>query len=68
MNCGKTICHRNGTVSYWSVYEQRYYRETECIDQRELATMSWEEREKVLRHLRKNGWYEHAERWTKEDV
>lgn len=47
----KTICHRDGTITYWSVYEQRWIEREDDIPDRELATMSTEERNLVIRHL-----------------
>lgn len=47
----KTICHEDGTITYWSVYEQRWIEREDDIPDRELATMSTEERNLVIRHL-----------------
>ena len=44
-------CHRDGTVSYWSVYEQQWRVRVHGVPDRELAAMSAEERERVMRHL-----------------
>lgn len=46
---GKTSYHRDGTVTYWSVYLQVWCRSWH-LDDRELAAMSHNERERVLRH------------------
>ena len=43
--------HRDGTVTYWSVYEQRWVKRGESISLDDLAAMSREERERVMRHL-----------------
>jgi hypothetical protein len=42
--------HRDRSVTFWSVYEQRWIRAS-TIPDRELAAMSTEERDRVLRHL-----------------
>jgi hypothetical protein len=47
----KTTCHRDGTVTYWSVYDQTWKRHEYCIPDRELAAMSETERRRVMRHL-----------------
>lgn len=49
----KTTYHRDGTVTYWSVYQQRWVSHAADVPDQELAAMSSEEREKVLRHLGK---------------
>lgn len=49
----KTTYHRDGTITYWSVYQQRFVSRAADVPHRELAAMSSEEREKVLRHLGK---------------
>jgi hypothetical protein len=41
----KTICHRDGTVTYWSAYDQVWKRHEREISDRELAEMGSEERE-----------------------
>jgi len=48
----KTTCHRNGTVTYWSVYSQVWMRQQDTISDRELAEMGEKERERVMRHLK----------------
>jgi hypothetical protein len=45
-----TTYHSNGTVTFWSVYQQCWVRTADVSD-RELAAMSSEERERVIRHL-----------------
>lgn len=42
--------HRDGTISYWSVYEQRWCRSAQ-LPGAELAAMSEQERERVRKHL-----------------
>lgn len=46
-----TTCHRDGTVTYWSVYEERWRRRIAHIPDRELAAMGEAERVRVMRHL-----------------
>lgn len=48
----QTTCHRNGTITYWSVYEQVWIRNTDKISDRELAAMESTERDRVIKHLR----------------
>jgi hypothetical protein len=45
--------HRNGAVSIWSVYEQRwrYCLTIEDVGDREFAAMGARERERVMGHL-----------------
>lgn len=47
----KTTLHRDGTVTYWSVYNQEWKRHTDYVPDRELAAMGDAERERVMRHL-----------------
>jgi hypothetical protein len=42
-----TIIHRDGTVTYWSVYEQCWARHAHSVPDSELAAMSQREREHV---------------------
>ena len=42
--------HRDGTVTYWSVYHQQWIRRARTVPARELAAMCDDEREKVQRH------------------
>ena len=49
-------CHRDGDVTYWSVYHQGWERcPATKIEDRELAAMSPEERERVEKHRRRHG-------------
>lgn len=43
--------HRDGTVTYWSVYHQVWVRRAHAIPDREYAAMNAKERAKALRHL-----------------
>lgn len=47
----KTTYHRNGTVTFWSVYQQRWVSKARNISDSELAAMSEGERNKVAKHL-----------------
>lgn len=44
-----TICHRDGTVTYWDVHRQQWRRSSQLSD-RAIATMSPKDRERVQRH------------------
>ena len=46
----KTKYHRDGTVTYWSVYQQVWVERAWIVPYRELAAMSEPERSKVIRH------------------
>ena len=46
-----SILHRDGTVTYWSVYDQRWIKRGESISRDDLAAMNREERERVRKHL-----------------
>ena len=47
----KTTYHRDGTVTYWSVYDQAWRRHQRTIQDQELAAMSPKERDRVMRHM-----------------
>lgn len=51
MNVLKSVCHRDGTVTYWSVMRQVWIRHACDICDEELATWSAAERYHVLRHF-----------------
>lgn len=44
------VCHRDGTVSYWSVYDQSWRVRVAHVPDRELAAMPDRERQRVIRH------------------
>lgn len=44
-------CHRDGTVSYWSVYRQSFVSRADGISDEELAAMNQDDRERVIAHL-----------------
>ncbi len=44
-------CHRDGSVTYWSVYHQVWTERVRYVPDRELAAMPSADRERVLRHL-----------------
>lgn len=60
----KTTYHRDGTVTYWSVYNQVWVRRASSVPNKELAAMSGNERERVQRHLGQ-GQSEHATKLIK---
>lgn len=47
----KTTCHRDKSVTYWSVYQQQWEHRVRSVPDRELAAMNEEERYRVMRHL-----------------
>jgi len=47
----KNTYHRDGTVTYWSVYNQVWVGHSSDVPDRELAAMPSDERQKVQRHL-----------------
>ena len=44
-------CHRDGTVSYWSVYRQSFVSRADGISDEELAAMNQDDRERVIAHI-----------------
>lgn len=49
MTLPRTTVHRDGTVTYWSVYRQQWVHRARVIDHQELAAMAPAERRRVLR-------------------
>ena len=47
----KNTYHRNGTVTYWSVFSQAWESRASCVPDRELAAMDRKECARVMRHL-----------------
>lgn len=47
----RTILHRDGTVTYWSVYCQQWVRRVSRVPDKDLAAMSRRERHRVLCHI-----------------
>lgn len=47
----KNTYHRDGTITYWSVYQQQWISHAAEIPDQELAAMNATERARVLRHL-----------------
>ena len=47
----RPIVHRDGTVTYWSVYAQAWERHATGVPDRELAAMSVPDRDRVTQHL-----------------
>lgn len=54
MNTLKPKLHKDGTVTYWSVYAQIWERRVAHVPDRELAAMETRDRERVQRHLQKH--------------
>ena len=52
-----TTYHRDGRVTYWSVYNQQWVRRAEYVPDEELAAMNDTEREKVRKHIA-GGWHD----------
>jgi len=51
MNNPSTICHRDGTVTYWDVYRQTWVRTyADLMSDETLATLTAAERTRVARH------------------
>ena len=48
----RTTYHRDGTVTYWCVHGQ-VWRRSAVLSADTLASFSREERERVLRHIRR---------------
>lgn len=48
----KSKLHRDGTVTLWDVYEQRWKRVKHVTDE-VMATLPRKERERILRHFGK---------------
>lgn len=44
-------CHRDGSVTYWSVYAQQWCRRVRGVSDAELAAMPTRGRARVIRHL-----------------
>jgi hypothetical protein len=51
-------CHKDGTVTYWSVYTQSWAERQTWVPDNELAAMNEVERNRVIRHLEDAGWRE----------
>ena len=49
----KLSLHRDGTVTYWSVYQQSWCVHVVRIPDRELAAMSTRDVSRILRHFSK---------------
>lgn len=46
-----TKYHRNQTVTYWSTLDSRWVRRADHVPDRDLATMTHDERERIMDHL-----------------
>jgi len=51
---GKTVCHEDGTVSYWSVHQQQYIERTRYVPLEDLGTLPVPERDRVILHFEKH--------------
>tara|TARA_R100000501_G_C2557897_1_gene69788 strand:+ start:308 stop:496 length:189 start_codon:yes stop_codon:yes gene_type:complete len=51
MNATGNRYHKNGTVTYWSVYQQTWIKRARMIPDRELAAMDEDERRRTEGHL-----------------
>lgn len=51
MTSTKAKLHRDGTVTYWSVYRQQWIERAEYMPDAELAAMNAGERGRVIRHV-----------------
>jgi hypothetical protein len=47
----KPTCHRDGTVSYWSVSQQKRIYGAHIVPASELEAMSIKDRDRVLHHV-----------------
>lgn len=50
-----TVCHRDGTITYWSVFQQVWVSRAETLPVSEYLAMSFAERQRVVAHLRRFG-------------
>ena len=50
----KTTYHHNKTVTFWSVYQQRWIVKARYVSDSELAAMGEKERTKIAKHLHIN--------------
>ena len=62
--------HRDGSVTYWSVYEQQWRRSrnTRDISDREYSAMGGAERGRIIRHMKGLTGHKHAPATTSELV
>ncbi len=51
MNATRNRYHKNGTVTYFSVYQQTWIKRARMIPDRELAAMNEGERRRIEKHL-----------------
>jgi len=47
----KSTLHRDGTVTYWSVYDQQWVKRAAYVPPTDLAAMSMAERDRVMEHV-----------------
>ena len=56
----KTTFHRDGSVTYWSVYEQRWRKRVRHIPDAEIAASSERDRPRLARLNRDGDWRKYA--------
>ena len=59
-----TKCHKDGTITFFSVFQQRRER-VSGIPFTELAAMGDCERARVLAHAKRHGWVQVSDGWTR---
>lgn len=47
-----TKFHRDGSVTYWSIYDQTWKKRVFFVPDEELAAMPGQERERVIQHIK----------------
>ena len=47
----RTVCHRDGSVSWWSVYTQTWHRTRVLPPDQDMAAMNAAERRRIALHL-----------------
>ena len=47
----RTKYHRDGTITYWSVYHQVWIEHVDYIPDEELAARNEHERARIIRHM-----------------
>jgi hypothetical protein len=47
----KPICHRDGSITYWSTYKQVWFHRHIWLPDYELAAMPEHERKRIINHL-----------------
>jgi len=47
----RPVCHRDGSVSYWSPYQKRWIERDPAVRKRELVAMDHQDQMRVQEHL-----------------